>query len=73
MGAHAVERADCACLARGGFVRGRVGVQVVQDVQLGEHVFVLRKIEQRAVRAFDLFQPGVGIGFLRRGGADAAK
>src|SRR5207247_8472294 len=72
LAADTVEGADGADLAGAGLVRLRVRVQVVQDVQQRKTVLVLGEIEQRPMRALDLFQPVVEPGVLG-GRADAGR
>src|SRR5262249_40540778 len=60
----AVEGADGARLSRRALVSGRVGVQVVEDMQLRYQVAVTREVEETPVRAFDFVQPVVRTRFL---------
>jgi hypothetical protein len=61
----AVERPHCSHLAGRGLVRLGVGIEVVEDVEQGQPVLVLREVEQTAVRAFDALDPVVVTGLLR--------
>src|SRR5207302_178033 len=57
LAAEAVKRADGADLTGRRLVRLVIGVEVIQDVQEREPVFVLWEIEEAPMRAFDLLDP----------------